>query len=86
MYKTSLLVAVTMATILTGHASRAQTKVSIQGQSVEITAKTANALVCREKWKQLNAGANKTAAQLQAIEYGSQYFQKVCKREMASKQ
>lgn len=84
--KTSLLVLVTLATFITGHASRAQTKVSIQGQQVEITAKTANALVCREKWKQLQAKPQKSGPEAQALEYGSQYFQKICKREMAAKQ
>jgi hypothetical protein len=87
MFKTSLLVAVTVATLVTGHGSRALAdKLQIKGQTVEVTDKTANALLCRAKWKELNAKTTKTAAENQAIEYGSQYFVKICKRQMALSQ
>ena len=74
--KTSLLIAVTAATLITGSMTRSQAneKITLKGAQLEITDKTAAVLLCRAEWKK--------QSDPQVLEYGSQYFMKVCKRKL----
>ena len=72
MYAKGLLVAVTMATLFAGHPSRAQ--------SITLDSSTAigRQALCQAEWKKAKLDPKKA-------EFGSQYFMKKCKQDLALK-
>lgn len=72
----TLLVAATMATLITGNVSRSQAgeKFTLKGVQLEVSDKTAASLLCRAEWKK--------QTDPQVLDYGSQYFVKICKRKV----
>ena len=75
----SLLAAALIAAIAHGEAVA-------QTITLGTDSKMGRSLICRDKWKALQAKANKSPQELQAIEYGSQYFAKLCKRDLEANQ
>ena len=65
-----------IAALITGHESRAlaSEKISLKGQTFEISDKAAATLLCRAEWKKQTDAT--------VLEYGSQYFMKICKRKL----
>ena len=75
MHKTSLLVVATLATMISGHASRAQTV------TLDASSKMGRQLICRAQW---NADKD-DVKKIEATKYGSQYYMKVCKASLEKK-
>lgn len=68
MYAKGLLVAATLATLITGHQSRAQTV------TLDASSSLGRQALCRAEWKK--------QTDPQVKEYGSGYFIKVCNRKL----
>ena len=71
----TLLVAATMATLITGHESRAQTI------TLDASSKMGRNLLCRQEWKAIKDDPKK----IEVTQYGSQYFVKQCKQRLEAK-
>lgn len=71
----TLLVAATMATLITGHESRAQ---SI---TLDASSKMGRTLLCRQEWTKIKEDPK----QIAVTQYGSQYFVKQCKLRLEQK-
>ena len=71
----TLLVAATMATLITGHESRAQ---SI---TLDASSKMGRVLLCRAEWQKVKDDPK----QIAITQYGSQYFVKQCKQRLEAK-
>lgn len=76
MTRTSMLVVATLATLVTGHASRAQTV------TLDAGSKQGRAILCRMEFKAIKAKDTKTADDVKVLDFGSQYFNKTCKTKL----
>lgn len=75
MTRNSLLVVATLATLISGTESRAQ---SI---TLDASSKMGRQLICRSQWTADKDDVKK----IEATKYGSQYYMKVCKASLEKK-